>query len=179
MQEIIIKFNKKKLLVMLFVSIFFTYYSTIHVSNPERFISLRRYPNENTIIFMGCLGVCVFGISSISIFLKLFNKKPGLVINSDGIIFHASANTLGLIKWKDVTDIKTSKFYNQTYILIMVKNPKEYLNKFKHVKKFLYKGFLNDIGTPIFLSSVGLQCNLKEMEKLLKEEFKRYQSISK
>lgn len=178
MHEIIIKFSKKKLIILLFLSIIFTYCSINLISNPEKFVTIM-HPNKNPIRFTGYLGICFSGITSISIFLKLFNKKPGLVINSDGIIFHASANTLGLIKWKDVTDIKTSKFYNQTYILIMVKNPKEYLNKFKHVKKFLYKGFLNNMGTPIFLSSTGLQCNLKEMEKLLKDEFKRYQSISK
>ncbi|PQL93359.1 STM3941 family protein [Apibacter adventoris] len=178
MQEIIIKFSKKKLIILLFLSFIFTYCSINFISNPEKFVTIM-YPNKNLIRFTGYLGVCSFGISSISIFLKLFNKKPGLVINSDGIIFHASANTLGLIKWKDVTDIKTYKFYNQNYILIMVKNPKEYLNKFKHVKKFLYKRNLNNNGTPIFLSSAGLQCNSKEMEKLLKEEFNRYQSISK
>lgn len=68
--------------------------------------------------------------------IRLFNKNPGLIINEKGIYDNSRARALGFIPWKDIIDIKIVDINNGKIILIVLRNPIDYLNKTSHWLKF-------------------------------------------
>lgn len=74
---------------------------------------------------------CVFfcGIISVLIFIKLFDSKPGLIINEKGIIDNSSGLSAGLVLWFDIENLIVVKVNNQKFIMVILRNPQYYLNK--------------------------------------------------
>ena len=59
---------------------------------------------------------------------KLFDEKPGVIINNDGIIENSGGTSLGLVPWLDVDSITIEQDFNNKLIMIIVKNPQQYIN---------------------------------------------------
>lgn len=158
MEEIQIKISKKKLLFLFLVGIGFLLLSFLFSTQPSSFVN-RTMRSEELVFIVGCIGLIMFGILSIFLFIKLFDSKPGLVINNEGIIDNASANPAGFIKWSDVISIGTKKVMSVQFILIQVKNPEEYIEKANRVNKIALKQNNREHGTPLVITSTSLQCN--------------------
>src|SRR5262245_52976861 len=48
-------------------------------------------------------GILFFGICAVYGCIKLFDDKPGLVIDAEGIVDNSSAAAAGRVPWSDVT----------------------------------------------------------------------------
>lgn len=91
-QEIAVAFSKKKIaLLLLGASIFIIAGACISLS-----------ADNARDICLGIAGIVFFGICVIFCLMKYFDKKPGLIIRSDGFIDTAGND----IPWKNVSSIK-------------------------------------------------------------------------
>ncbi|MCD1115278.1 hypothetical protein LO744_00100 [Chryseobacterium sp. C-17] len=107
--------------------------------------------------------------------IRLFNKNPGLIINEKGIYDNSSALAVGFIPWKDIIDIKIVDINNGKIILIVLRNPIDYLNKTSHWLKFRTgKMNYNSNGTPVCLFANYLQIEATNLYSLLTEKRKEY-----
>jgi hypothetical protein len=133
--------------------------------------------NPTVIFIVGLASVLFFGLVAITIFRKLSDKKPGLIINRQGIIDNSSGVSAGLILWTDIEDIKVSQAMNQKFLMFIVKNPQAYLNKVTNPLK--RKGMemnYRTYGSPISISANSLQINFDNLYSLLTEKLKVYKS---
>jgi len=142
--------------------------SILFITQPSHFVNLIMR-SEELVFIVGCVGLIIFGILSVFLFIKLFDSKPGLVINNEGIIDNASANPAGFIKWSDIVSIGTKKVMSVQFILIQVKNPEEYIEKATRINKIALKQNKREHGTPLVLTSTSLQCSFEELKKLISE----------
>lgn len=85
MEDIEIRLSKKKLILLLLTGVGFVICSILFIINPSHFVSFI-IRSEKIIFLIGITGIIVFGIASIFLFIKLFDSKPGLIINKEGII---------------------------------------------------------------------------------------------
>ena len=170
MKEIIIKLSKKKLILLLLAGVGFTTISILFILYPERFLSFIFF-SERLIRNIGYIGGLFFGILSILLFIKLFDKKPGLIIDKEGVTDNTNSSSVGLIRWSEITGITTKKIASTQFILLQVKNPEEYISKAGRLKKLSLRQNLNSYGTPITLTSVGLNCTFSELERLILESY--------
>ncbi len=123
----------------------------------------------------GLFFVIFFGFTLIMMMIRLFNKNPGLIINEKGIYDNSSAFALGFIPWKDIKDIKIVNINNGKFILIVVRNPTEYLNKTTQwLKLRVLKMNYRYHGTPICLSANSLQMEATNLCSLLGEKRNEY-----
>jgi hypothetical protein len=123
----------------------------------------------------GLVCIIFFGFIGVTIFIKLFDRKPGIVINEKGIYDNSSGLSAGMISWSDIITINTVTVNKQKFLLIVVKNPKAYLKKTDNflkyrAKKMNYKYY----GTPICISANSLQIKFDELYKLLVEKMKEF-----
>jgi hypothetical protein len=134
---------------------------------------------KNTIGFlatlMGGLGIYFIG-------KKLFDKKPGITIDNEGIVDNSGALSMGRIFWKDVIDIKEKKvpagFSNQKFISITVSNPEEYIGKtHSRFKQKTMRMNLKHSGTPINISTNGLNFDFEELKAIVQTKWKQHQDI--
>ncbi len=117
------------------------------------------------------MGVVIFGVASVFLFIKLFGNKSGLVINKQGIIDNTNSSSVGLISWSEITKIYKKKVISIEILIIEIKNPEEYIQKANGLKKLGLRQNLKSYGTPITLTSVGLKCSFNELERLILESY--------
>ena len=177
--KIEIPISKKKIILFLFAAVAFVVCGIWIASNPESFIPNIFKINKPEIIRIGSIvGILFFAASGIYGIKKLFDKKVGLIIDSNGITDYSNASSIGLIKWNDIVEIRTMQVMSTKFILIDTANPQEYIGKAKNVlQSKLMKANMNIYETPLSITSNTLKYNFIELEKLIQTEFKRNKKI--
>lgn len=164
MKEIKIQLNKTKISLLFLGSIGFVAlcFWLIHVSET--------LDNPLEVKIISVIGIIFFGLCGIYAFAKLFDKKPGLVINDEGIIDNSTAVCAGLIKWENITNIKITEVYNQKFLTIEVNNSDEIMSKQQGLKKIFMNLNKNIFSSPVQISSNALKCNFQDLFNLIKEQ---------
>jgi hypothetical protein len=121
------------------------------------------------VIGVGYIGIIFFGVAGIYIFFKLFDSRPGLTIDQSGIYDNSSAAAGHLIKWEIIRGLRVEQVMSTKLILIDIENPEQFMEQASGLKRKLMQGTFRMYGTPVSLSSAGLQCNFDELHELLNE----------
>ena len=170
--QIEIPLSKQKMYLMLFGSIIFVVIGTWLVVNPPK-SNHPIFGNPMVILISGISAIIFFGYTAFILLKKLPDNKPGLIINSEGIIDNSSGVSAGIVLWTDIIEISTANVMNQKFLMVIVKNPAEYINRQNGIVKrkameINYKTY----GSPISISANTLDTNFEELYKLLKRKFK-------
>jgi hypothetical protein len=118
-------------------------------------------------------GIVFFGFLGVMYLFKLRDRKPGLVIDENGIIDNSGGLAAGFIPWTDIENFSIEKVMKQQFLVIAVKNPEFYIENQKSILK--KKGMqynLRSYGSPIAISTNTLNCKLPELLNLLEERNK-------
>jgi hypothetical protein len=97
--------------------------------DPASIRALPRGSNPTFVHSIGLASVVFFGLCAIAAIPKLFDKKPGLVFASSGIIDNASSVSAGLIPWAEIIGAESFDLRNQKFLIIKVKDPQKYLDR--------------------------------------------------
>lgn len=168
MNKIEIPLSKTKLLLGIAGSILFValglYFITTMADQQTRF-------SPTMVKGVGIASILFFGATGIYGIKKMFDKTIGLTIDENGIFDNTNASSVGLIKWTDITEIKTEQVASTKFLLIYTANPEFYLDKVKGFKRKLMQGNNNMYGTPLSITSNTLKYNFDDLEKLINDRF--------
>lgn len=174
-----IPLSKAKLVKLLFFSVVFLAAGLwMIIANPQS-----SNPIFNNVVFkaFAAYGGTIMGLLGIYFFSrKLFDKNPGLVVSEQGIYDNTSAFKVGLIPWSDISHIQASSMQasiasKQHFVTIGLTDPESYIARETNaLKKWLLKLNAKNYGSPIHLSTNGLQTNHKELLQLLTTSFDKY-----
>lgn len=151
-------------------------------------------PNKSTynrysdkfLFFIGLIGVLFFGLCVFFILKKIFSRKIGLIINEKGIIDNSNATSVGLIEWKDITEIETIQIKTPVYgpigtvstprmMIIKTSRPEKYIERSKNIiLKKAMEANNRMYGTPLTIISISLKIKFSELEKIISEELKNH-----
>ncbi len=170
-----IPLSKNKIALLLLGSIAFVAGGIWIATNPERFIpNIFRITDSEFIRIGGIVGILFFSATGIYGIKKLFDKKIGLIIDSDGITDNSNASSIGLIEWKDISEIRTKQVMSTKFLLIDIVNPEKYIGKAKNgLQAKLMKANMNMYETPLSITSNTLKYDFGDLEKIIQTEFKR------
>ncbi len=174
-EQVEIPLSKVKIaLLFLGASAFLVIGLWLMISSPEVNHSNRRaaFFNPVFLFFTGSVSVLFFGFCAVYTFKKLFDIKPGLIINQKGLIDNSSGST-GLILWSEIQKIEIFTVNNQKFIRFILKDPQNYLNKITDKLKrkgmeINYKWY----GSPISISANSLKTDTEDPHRLLIEKMK-------
>ncbi len=173
MNEIKIPLSKTKLIFAFIGSAIFILIGREFILMPEKYVSpLMRSPE--LIAIVGYASVIFFGLCLIYILYKASDKKPGLIVNGNGITDNSNFSSVGLIEWSEIIGIRSQQVMSTKFILIDVLNPEKFIQKSSKFKASLLKTNMKMYGTPLSITSNSLRYNFDEMEKLLKTEFEKH-----
>jgi hypothetical protein len=174
-ETIEIPLSKKKITLLLLASIAFVAAGIWITINPEIFIqNIFRITNPQIIRIGGIAGILFFGAGCIYGIKKLFDKKIGLIIDSNGITDNSNASSIGLIEWNDISEIRIKQVMSTKFLLIDIVNPDKYIGKAKNgVQTKLLKANMNMYDTPLSITSNTLKYDFEELEKIIQTEFKK------
>lgn len=166
-----IPLDKKKTIINLFGALLFVVLGLAFIIAPQKFFDFSLIVRIFAFI-VGLISIIFFGFILIVGLQNLFENKSGLTINEDGVIDDFSGYSIGLISWNDILEIKTIKVSSQKFLILIVKNPQDYINKQtnKIKRKFLeinYKKY----DSPITFSANSLLTSFNEMEKIIMDKY--------
>lgn len=172
--QIEIPLSKKKMTLILLGSIVFVGLGIWFIINPSK-ISNPIFSNSTLISIVGFVSILFFGLIAVLIFRKLSDKNAGLIINHQGIIDNSSGISAGLVLWTDIEEIRTIQVANQKFLMFVVKNPQEYINKITNpIKRKGMEMNYKNYGSPINISANSLQINFDELYSLLTKKLKEH-----
>ena len=123
---------------------------------------------------IGAAGMLFFGATGVFSFRKMFDPKPGLILDADGITDHTNASSIGLIEWRDITAVRVSQVMSTRFLLIDVQDPEKYVNKAENaVQSRLMRANLGMYGTPLSITSNSLKADFNTVEAAVREFFWR------
>ncbi|MES2726762.1 MAG: STM3941 family protein [Bacteroidota bacterium] len=171
--RIVIELSKKKIVLLLIAGVAFVIFGCLGAISPDTFVSpLFRSPEF--IRISGVAAVTFFGIGTLFIARKLFDSKPGLIIDQNGITDNSNAIGIGLIEWQDITRIQRIEIVSTKILILHINKPEKYIERAKSyiVKKAMLTN-QKMYGSPISITSNSLKISFEDLETLLKQELKK------
>ena len=179
-EQIEIPLSKKKMLLAIFGAVVFTgmgvflmvlpiFQIPIHFA--ETFFATFHF-------IIGLVGALFFGIGAVVIFWHLFDRKPGLIINDQGIVIGNSSKNSTLVLWSDIEEIVITKIHNQNFLTLMVKNPRDYIDRVTNpfTRKLAEINF-NICGSPFSITTSTLQVKSDDLLNLLTKKLDEYKML--
>src|SRR3990167_2389427 len=170
MKEITFQLNKQKIILLLIGSAGFVIFGIWLFQIAD---TIFIYSILTKIVSVAC--ITFFGFGAVYLSMKLFDNKPGLIINDDGIIDNSSYISVGLIRWKNITNVSITEIDTQKILTIELNNADEIIQKQNGSKKVLMSLNKNLYKSPVQISSIALKCDFHELYSTLKEQLAAHQ----
>jgi hypothetical protein len=135
-ERIKIKLSKTKGILTFLGSVAFVLVSIWLIS----FADNQHRHSQTLVKVAGYVGLIFFGLCGLYIFYKLFDTKPGLVIDDKGILDNSSAASGHIIKWNRIVGLRIGQVKSTKFILIDLVDPEQFLNEASGITKTLMWG---------------------------------------
>ena len=120
------------------------------------------------------VGASFFALCSIYASFKIFDSRPGLIIDSQGIVDNSSAVAAGRIFWHEINGLKISDIAGQRFITIEVVDAKIFVERGGFLRRTLNAVNTKMTGSPLSISSNSLRVNFDQLVFQLTEAFEQY-----
>lgn len=113
--------------------------------------------------------ICIpsFGVGALILGFKLFDGRPGLVLNEEGVhrlgLFHFQP----VIRWKNITHCTITKVKRTSILLIHVDNVEEVLARLSPIARWSQRMALAQYGTPHSVASSNLKIDIQQLMALI------------
>lgn len=115
------------------------------------------------------IGMLFFSICSFFGTIKLFDTKPGMIVNSRGFVNNSLVLDGQFVEWTHVHSFQIIEIKQTKILLVFIDNPEEIIDKSNIWNKFWLRQNLKWYGTPINVTSNTLKCNFEEMLNIMNE----------
>lgn len=137
--------------------------------------SFRLFFNEPAVVrAAGAASILFFGLLGLYGLRKVFDKRPGLVLNSSGIVDNASAVAAGFIPWSEILGASVYEIQKQKMLIIGVRDPQKYIERGGALKRALNSANYEMSGSPVAISAVTLKIDFSELVSLFERYRQRY-----
>ena len=123
---------------------------------------------------LGLAAVVFFGICGVFGAKKIFDEKPGLVLNSSGLVDNASPAAAGFIPWSEVLGLGVLEIQKQKTLVVAVRDPEKYIDRGGALKRALNRANHKLTGSPVAISSVALKIDFSELVSLFNRYHRKY-----
>jgi len=173
--ERVIQLSKAKLLRLLIVACGFVVLGIFMLQPESEWTGSQPDFNEPALIrATGLLTVAFFGLCALFGVKKLFEQKPGLVLNSTGILDNSSAIAAGLIPWSEIVGFDIFQMPGERLLVVKVIDPDKYVNRGSAIRRLLNKANVGLSGRPIVMTSNSLKIDFDDLLHLCNAYLKKY-----
>ena len=162
--QTIIQLSKRRLILLLVGSCAFVvggiWMSRAEV-DPRDPMAFFRYPPVVHGTGLAC--IAFFGLTGAVSFWKLFDKRPGLVLNAEGLIDNSSGSAAGPVPWSDIAGFEVVQIFGQKLLIVKMVDPNRYAEIGSPPIRTLRRMNLKLCGSPIALSSNALRIDFAEL----------------
>jgi len=121
------------------------------------------------------MSVAFFGLCGLFALTKLFDRRPGLIVDSLGIVDNSSGLSAGRIPWREIRSLRVSRVRNQRVLTLELEDPIKYVNKGNLLKRKMNAVNLKYFGSPIQTSANALRVNFDQLVDVIARFHGRHQ----
>ena len=111
----------------------------------------------------GAVGVVFFGFGLLYFLMRLVWPRPSLLMTELGMVDNASALGGGFIRWDEIDNVSITRFRNQQFLAIHLKDPTEFLSRQPFIKSSIMRMNKGLVGTPICIPRSALPMTLEDV----------------
>ncbi|MDP5138574.1 hypothetical protein ORJ04_21745 [Rheinheimera baltica] len=172
-EEKVIELSKVKIILLTLGAVAFVLLGVWLLSMDAKTIESQRKFNSPILVYgIGVVSIVFFGLCGFIGIKKLFDKSPGLIINSEGILDNSSGVSAGIIPWAEIVGIGEYQIHKQKFISIQVKDPEKYVNTGNALKRMANRANIKMCGTPVNISANSLKINYDDLLKIITEYYR-------
>ena len=119
-------------------------------------------------------GASFFGLCAGFAFIKLFDPKPGLIIDAEGIVDNSSGVSAGRIPWREIRGFRVTTVQKQRFITFEVEDPLKYVDRGNFLRRKLNRANLKYFGSPVQISANALQIKFDELLSVIAQFYERH-----
>lgn len=125
------------------------------------------------------LCICTFCIYCIYQLIKIGFK--GIIISDQGISDLSTGYQIGTVLWQDIEKVKIMKDLSDLkyeYMVLIVKNPNEYINREPtRFKKRSLTLKLHYYGSPVCISNRALECSFETLKTVIMAKYEKLNKL--
>lgn len=123
---------------------------------------------------VGGVGLAFFGLCAVFAVRKLFDRRPGLVIDRNGIEDNSSAIAAGRIPWTHILGFEEYVIQGQAMVVVKVRDVESYIARGNAMAQAIRRANFKLCGSPVTLAASGLQVEHADLLRILGESAQRF-----
>lgn len=176
MKPIKVPINKSKAIRLFVFFVLAVLLSSLFVLKPQFFVKGDHY---GFVKVVGYIGTVIFVLAATIVSNKVFNRKPGLQIDSEGLTDNSMGVLFSKVLWKDITGIKKLHAAGENFIAVMVNNPQTIIsNEPNAVKRKMLELNFQTLNTPINIAASRLKIDFESLYAQVEEALKNSRAHS-
>jgi hypothetical protein len=129
-------------------------------------------PDNKTLT--GFIALIFFGLSLIVLLRKISDKRPGLIIDENGLTDNSSDVSICFIEWDNIIGFSSVKISANRIILVEVSHPEQFVARARGIKMRLIMRVNHYLyGSPLFIASAALKMGHDTLYHLLITQLER------
>jgi len=125
---------------------------------------------------LGIVLVVFFGLGVLVGLRQLLDRRPGLVLDAQGLHDNTSGVSAGLVPWSDITGFSVFQIYGQRSLIVHVSDTAKYAARGGFVGRMLRHMNLKLCGSPVAITAQSLQIDFDDLLALCQHYRRRYQA---
>jgi hypothetical protein len=126
---------------------------------------------------LGAVSVLFFGLCTYVACAKLTQRKPGLILNSQGFCDQSAGVSAGCVLWKDVSGIEPSAMAGQKFVSVMLHDQRTHTEHANLLHRKLAQWNTRLVGTSVNLSANALKISFADLLELMRHYHERSQNL--
>lgn len=177
--ETVIELSKTKMILLLLAACAFgaagAWLLTLDAAEIRSDRSFTFFFKEPLIAYgLGVLSLLFSVAGGVIVVRKLFDKKPGLVLNSSGVFDNASVAAAGLIPWSDVVGSEVIDIQGQKMLIVHVSDPRKYVERGGALRRALNRAGHKMGPGPVAIPSNMLKIDFPDLVALFDQYRRKY-----
>lgn len=173
--EKIIELSKNKIVVAILGACLFVAGGLwLFQMDASEIASQRRFNNPLFVHAIAVATIGFFGLVGLCAVKKLFDAKPGLVLNASGIVDNASAISAGFIPWSEIAGFEIFDVAGQKTLIVKLTNPEKYVEAGGAARRALNRMNFRLGGSPVAIVSSCLQTDFNALLEVCTAYFHKY-----
>ena len=119
--------------------------------------------NGDPFVFENLGDFGIFALGGLYCFVKMWDRRPGLVLDRDGIIDNSTGVAAGRVRWEEITDIRFRMMGRQRFVTIDVVDPRRFVERGGAVRRLMTRLNTTTLGSPINIATDGLAISPDEL----------------
>ena len=169
MKSVKVPINKSKAIRLFVFFVLGVMLSSLFVLKPQFFVKGNYY---GFVKVVGYIGTVIFVLAATVVSNKVFNRKPGLQIDSEGLTDGSMGVLFSKVLWKDIAGFKKLHAAGENFIAVMVKHPQNIISSEPNpVKRKMLKLNFQTLNTPVNIAASRLKMDFDQLYALVQEAF--------